>query len=197
MTDILNQLDLRFFSFINQTIANDLFDVLCPVIRDQTFLVMCYVAFAVIIYITFPKQFLLIAAAGGLTFLITDQLSSAVIKPLFHRIRPCNDPAINARLIIEHCGSGFSFVSSHATNSFGMATFLSAIFIDNRRCVILLAIWASLICFSQVYVGVHYPGDVITGGLIGFAIGGSIGVLTSRWLTHRKLNPIPNQASKL
>jgi membrane-associated phospholipid phosphatase len=187
MTGPLGEFDLKVYYFINQTIANDFLDIICPVIRDQTFMVMCYVTFAVITYLSFPKHFLKIAAVGALTFLITDQLSSSLIKPVFQRIRPCNDAAINARLIIEHCGGGLSFVSSHATNSFGMATFLSLVFTDKRRCVRILIIWASLVCFSQVYVGVHYPGDVLAGGILGIIIGGTAGVLYRKYLSHTPL----------
>src|SRR5687768_12908694 len=114
MTGPLGEFDLQVYYFINQTIANDFLDVICPLIRDKTFMVMCYIAFAVITYLSFPKHFLKIAAVGAVTFLITDQLSSSLIKPFFQRIRPCHDAGVNARLIIEHCGGGLSFVSSHA-----------------------------------------------------------------------------------
>jgi membrane-associated phospholipid phosphatase len=180
MTGILERFDVQLFHFINQTIANDVFDVVCPVVRDSTFLGVCYVAFAAITYRRFPDQFLKIVALGALTFLLTDQVSSHLIKPFFHRLRPCNDHLVNARLIIEQCGSGFSFVSAHAANSFGMATFLSFIWLDKRSCVVLLLIWASLISFSQVYVGIHYPGDVIAGGILGVIIGTTTSILYRR-----------------
>jgi membrane-associated phospholipid phosphatase len=178
--ETLARLDLQLFHFINQTIANDFFDVVCPILRDPTFLAVCYLAFATITYINFPKQFIRIIAIGALTFLLSDQLSSTLIKPFIHRIRPCNEGGVNGRLIIEHCGSGFSFVSSHAANSFGMATFLSSPWIRKRGCVAALLIWAALVSFSQVYVGIHYPMDVVGGAVLGISIGLGTGALYRR-----------------
>ncbi len=185
--ETLQQFDLRFFYFVNQTMANDVFDILCPIIRERTFMATCYLVFAAIMYRAFPRYFLKIAAVGALTFLLTDQISASLIKPMVHRIRPCNDPLVLNRLIIEQCGNGFSFVSSHATNSFGMATFLSMVR-RKRRTAIILVIWASLVCFSQVYVGVHYPGDVIAGGILGATIGLVSGVLYTKFISPSRIN---------
>lgn len=186
--ETLAQLDLQLFYFVNQTIANPLFDFFCPVFRGKAFLFVCYVMFAVVVYQAFPKHFLKIAVAGALTFLITDQVSAHLIKPFIHRLRPCNDPHVIARLIIEHCGSGFSFVSAHAANSFGMAAFLSIILIRQRTTVVVLVVWASLVSFSQVYVGIHYPGDVIAGGILGVIIGVTISLLFNKFISSTQTN---------
>ncbi|MES2621726.1 MAG: phosphatase PAP2 family protein, partial [Bacteroidota bacterium] len=153
------------------------------------FLIACYAMFAFVVYQAFPKHFLKIAAAGALIFLITDQVSAHLIKPFFQRLRPCNDHHVVFRLIIEHCGSGFSFVSAHATNSFGMATFLSVFLFRQRATVVTLIVWATLVSFSQVYVGIHYPGDVMAGGVLGIIIGSIIGLISKKIISPTQTNP--------
>ena len=181
--ETIRQLDLQLFHFVNQRFSNDVFDVICPLIRDKTFMIACYFVFAAIMYRAFPDQFLKIVIGGAITFLLTDQISATLIKPIFHRLRPCNNSAVNARLLADYCGSGFSFVSSHATNSFGMVAFLSIVR-AKRRTSIILIIWALLVCYSQVYVGVHYPFDVLSGGITGAVIGSTTGTITRKFMTN-------------
>ena len=103
----------------------------------------------------------------------TDLLSYRVIKPLVHRVRPCHDESLSGliHIVDGHCGGLYGFVSSHAANSFGIATF-SFLWLKQRyRFMWLLFGWATLICYSRVYLGVHYVGDVICGAIVGMAIG--------------------------
>ena len=89
------------------------------------------------------------------------------------RLRPCNDPinALHGRLLVE-CGSGYSFPSSHATNHFGMSLFLYFTFGSFFKWIKpVVILWAALVAYAQVYVGVHYPIDVVTGACIGSIIG--------------------------
>jgi undecaprenyl-diphosphatase len=107
-----------------------------------------------------------------LTFGLTDFVSSKVMKPLIERPRPCHEEnqPLNARLLIP-CGSGYSFTSSHATNHFGIAFFLIFAFRKrNRTFAILLFIWAFLVGYAQIYVGVHFPLDIFCGALLGTGI---------------------------
>jgi undecaprenyl-diphosphatase len=105
---------------------------------------------------------------------LTDQISSSFFKPFFHRLRPCADPTLmhQSRLLLDHCSGGFSFTSSHAANHFGLAMFIVMTLqplLKNYRYLFL--IWAAIISYAQVYVGVHFPLDVFAGAIIGIAVG--------------------------
>jgi undecaprenyl-diphosphatase len=115
---------------------------------------------------------------------LTDQISSSIFKPLFHRLRPCADPEImhQSRLLLDHCSGGFSFTSSHAANHFGIAVFIVMtlqLLLKNYRFIFL--VWAAMIAYAQVYVGVHFPMDVFFGALIGIFVGYFNGKLFLKW----------------
>ena len=106
-----------------------------------------------------------------LTILACDQVSSHLIKPLVGRLRPSHDPTI-MHLIDTFNGyrsGSYSFTSSHACNSFGLFTIISLI-IRNRTLSLSLFVWAAINSFSRIYLGVHYPGDILCGAVLGTVI---------------------------
>lgn len=108
---------------------------------------------------------------------LTDQISSSVFKPFFHRLRPCNDPALvgKTRLLLDQCAGGFSFTSSHAANHFGIAMFIFMTWgVIQKKYTRFFFVWAGVIAFAQIYVGVHYPLDIIGGTIIGLISGFTI-----------------------
>jgi membrane-associated phospholipid phosphatase len=166
--------DQALFKSINSGLANPFFDVLMPLLRYPSNWIPFYVFFAAFLLYNFKRQGLYTLLLGVLAILISDQLSSSVIKPLVHRLRPCNDMSIaaNVRLLISNCGSGFSFPSSHAVNHFTFALFLICMLPASIKWVKpVLLIWASFIAFSQVYIGIHYPIDILFGAILGSFIG--------------------------
>ena len=129
---------------------------------------------------------LLAVLAVALTIVATDQVSSHLIKPFVARLRPCNDPSIMHLIdtVNGYRSGGYSFTSSHACNSFGIFAIVSLI-IKNKALGLSLFLWASVNSFSRVYLGVHYPGDILCGAILGASIGGVIYLIYN--FAHKKI----------
>ena len=172
MTELL-QLDQYLFHLINTAWANDFLDALMPLWRNKYIWVPVYVFLISFLMINFGKKGFILFAFAILTIGIADTLSSKVIKKTVQRIRPCNDPAMANFVDLKvKCGGGYSFTSSHATNHFALAIFL--IFTLGKRfrwIKWVLLTWATTIAYGQIYVGVHYPLDVISGAILGILVG--------------------------
>lgn len=122
------------------------------------------------------------------TFAVCDRISAGLLKPLFERPRPCFDPEIRPLLrnIID-CGGLYSFPSSHAANHFGIATFWYwSIYNTTGAKWKWLWIWAFLIGYAQIYVGKHYPFDIIAGSLLGIIIGTLMAKFFEAWPDLKK-----------
>ena len=166
MIDTIVEIDKQIMVFLNKTISNPIFDFIMPIITNQNFLV-----FFGLILIGYLAYFggkrgritivLLLIAAG-----FSDAICFQIIKPWVGRIRPSHEFYEYINLLVSK-GGKYSFPSNHAANSFVFATVLSYFYDRNR---ISLYILASTIAFSRVYVGVHYPLDIIFGSIIGYII---------------------------
>ncbi len=166
MINFFDSLDRLIFEFLNQTIANPLFDKFFPYITDVKH---WYLVYVVLLCISFFKGGRIgkIAAIGTI-FLIaaSDQISSHLLKNLFARIRPCN--ALEGVRLLVGKTSSYSFPSSHAVNNFAAAVFFARLFPKIKW--VLLSV-ASIVALSRPIVGVHYPSDIIAGAIVGATIG--------------------------
>ena len=127
------------------------------------------------------KEIVCVLIAVGLLILFTDQLSSGVFKPLFHRFRPTHHPDFmnQVRVVFNYRGGNYGFISGHAANSFGFATFCALIF-RNKLFTWTIFLFAFLNAYSRVYIGVHFISDVVVGALVGMLIAGFIYLLYNR-----------------
>ena len=176
--------DQTIFHFINHTLHFGELDKLMPYYRSMYLWIPFYTFIVSYLLYNFGKKGLIFIFCAALTVGISDTVSSKVIKPAIQRLRPCQDENFKSQVkLLVPCGSGYSFPSSHATNHFAFVTFLIiAGRLKNRWINLLLILWATSIGVAQIYVGLHYPSDVIAGALLGFLIGSVTGWLCSRWL---------------
>ncbi len=173
MFNFFRHIDYKLFYLINDKLSNSFFDIALPWCREKYNWIPFYILLAVILIYKFKKEVWKILVTVPILILVTDQLSSNIIKPLFHRLRPCRNPELADHVHqLVHCGAGYSFVSSHAANHFGLAVFLIMIFGKRFQWLsVLLLFWAAIISFAQIYVGLHFPSDVTVGALIGTLFG--------------------------
>jgi len=140
------------------------------------------------------KQSLPFIVLSIITFAITDYTSASILKPVFARARPCYDPDLGPILRnLVGCGGWNSLPSSHAANHFGIATFwFWAVFVLSGRKWFWLYIWAAVIGYAQVYVGKHYPFDIVAGALFGWPVGIITAKIFEYWCfpSHSKYKPV-------
>lgn len=182
--EYLDLVDTALFLFFN-SFHNPFFDELMLWITNKFIWVPLY-AFLIgfIIYIKRAKSVYLIVAAALLIFL-SDRTTSGLMKPYFKRLRPCHESALASQMtLVGSCGGEYGMASSHAANTFAIATFVFLLFPAFTKYFVWLFPWALLVSFSRIYLGVHYPGDVVVGALIG-AVYGVIVISGINFFTQR------------
>ncbi len=161
--------DEEAFLVVNRDWVHPVLDWLLIPARNPLTWLPVYVFLLLFLILNFNKQGFKMIGLVVLCFILTDQLSGHVIKPLLVRVRPCNDAYLSeyVRQLVP-CGSGYSFTSNHASNHFGISMILLLMMRKIRWWIgPLLVLWAALVAYAQVYVGLHYPLDVMGGAVLG------------------------------
>jgi undecaprenyl-diphosphatase len=166
-------MDTELFLFLNGLHADWLDPIMIFISGKLTWLPF-YLVLLFLLIKNYKKQSVLVIISIILLIICSDQISSSVFKPLFERPRPCHNEAIKDFVYLPngHCGGAYGFISSHACNAFALAVFITQMLKQYySKIAWVMFVWASLVAYSRIYMGVHYPGDVIVGAVVGAIIG--------------------------
>jgi undecaprenyl-diphosphatase len=184
MQTLIN-LDKKLLLFLNG-LNNPFLDPIMYYSTDTFFWLPLYLFLIYLIFKNYKKQGWYILLGAAITILLTDQITGSLMKPFFARLRPSQDPSLEGlvHLVNGYKGGLYGFASSHAANTFGTALFIWLALRPIYKRVGWIFIWAIFMTYTRIYLGVHYPGDIIVGAIIGLTCGW-IGYRSSQWLMNR------------
>ena len=171
--EALSTIDTDLFLFLNGLHTSWLDKIMIAVTQMWVWIPL-YLLLIYWIVKQYGKRCWWVFLAVGIVVLCSDQLSAHVCKPLFHRLRPCYNADLQDLIYLPKgmAGGKYGFVSSHAANTFAIAAFLTSALHKNRNWVgVVLYLWAFISSYSRIYLGFHYPGDIICGVLLGILVG--------------------------
>ncbi|SHF98805.1 undecaprenyl-diphosphatase [Flavobacterium fluvii] len=170
MLDKIVSLDQKLFVYLN-SLGSETYDGLWLMITKQYNWIPLFLFLLYIIYKKVGgKQTLYLILFVAILLVLTDQTAN-LFKNGFQRLRPCNNPEINSFIRIVQSRSSFGFFSGHASSSMGVATFLYLVFKRDFKYFWLLFLWPLIFAYSRIYLGLHYPLDIICGYLCGGILG--------------------------
>jgi undecaprenyl-diphosphatase len=171
---MIQQLDTDLFLFLN-SINSPFWDDVMWIISARLTWVPLYLIILWMFFRLTGRRVILVTLFVIAAITLSDQLSVHAFKEVFLRLRPCHEPSLEGlvHIVRGKCGGQYGFVSSHAANCFNIAVF-SLLLLRKRWFTVIILLWAALVSYSRVYLGVHYPGDIIGGALLGAGIGFAI-----------------------
>jgi len=172
MLEEIQNIDNQLIILVAKYLRNPVTDLLLPIFRNMYTWVPLYILGSIYIIYSYKVKGIYWILSLIIVVGLTDAIGNYGFKKTFKRTRPCNEISLKTEIqpLVE-CGSGFSFISNHAANHFAIANFIaSSIGSESKRKKIALYLWASIISFAQVYVGVHYFSDIIVGGIVGILV---------------------------
>jgi len=185
MMEELISLDKRLFLYLNQHHTPWLDPVMFWMSQTYTW-VPLYAFLLFLAFKQYGRETWLVVVCITITITLSDQLASGVFKPLFLRLRPSHDPELETLIhyVNGYKGGLYGFASSHASNVFALATFFWLVFRKKYNGIVILFAWAAVVAYTRIYLGVHFPGDVIAGALIGVLVAW-VGYLLFTWGIRR------------
>jgi len=180
MLETLAEFDRSLFLFFNVSLANPVTDFVMPIMTSDNLLRICYALAMLLILWKGDARMRWLVLVSIIVLAFTDQLSAGLLKPMIGRLRPCH-VLENINLLVG-CGGGKAMPSAHAANAFGQAILFALLYARVRWWLIGLA---TLIALSRVFVGVHYPGDIIAGALLGTLVALALAFTFERLMEKR------------
>ena len=172
--------DKQAMIFLNN-LGSSTFDPFWILVSEKWFWIPLYVIFLYFLYKNFNKKslfYILLFVALGIT--ASDQIAN-IFKFGFERLRPCHDPSLEGLLREVKCGGKFGFYSAHSSNSFFVATYLTILLGKKiTQLPYFLFVWAAIVAYSRVYLGMHFPGDIIIGAIMGILLALFFGTLAKK-----------------
>lgn len=184
--EFLKTLDTDLFLALNGW-HNSFLDPIMYWLSDKLIWIPMYLLIIFLIFREYKMQGVLTLLFVALTIALCDQTASGLLKNTVQRLRPSHDPAIMNLVHLSKAGAGglYGFASSHAANVFGLATFLWFVFDDKFKWLkYWMFIWAAMVAYSRIYNGVHYPGDILAGMIIGIIWGFLLSKAYLKTLAH-------------
>jgi undecaprenyl-diphosphatase len=173
----LIQWDTDLFLFLND-LNSPFWDKIMWFVSGKYEWIPLYIILLGLIIWKYRMKSILVILMIPILITAADQISVKLFKEVFERLRPCHNSDIQhlVHTVNNKCGGKFGFVSSHAANSFALAGYLALIF-RNKWFSMFILFWAALVSYSRVYLGVHYPGDILGGAVLGLIIAGLVYML--------------------
>lgn len=168
MLEALEKLDQELFVFLNNQ-HSPAWDVIMVYASDKYFWIPFYLLLIGYIVYRYRMQSIPMLLMAVVAIGLADFVASGIFKPYFARLRPCHDPELSAMVnMVKGCGGKFGFLSSHASTGFALAVFFNLILSDRYFIFkIVLVTWAVVVSYSRIYLGVHFPGDILGGAVVG------------------------------
>lgn len=168
MLEKLEQLDKDLFLYLND-MHSPFWDAVMVFMSEKLVWIPFYLGLIIYLVWRYRRASILMLLMCVVAIGLSDFIASGIFKPYFMRLRPCHDPTLSEFInIVEGCGGRFGFMSSHAANTFALAVFFNLILSDRYFIFkVVLVAWAVVVTYSRIYLGVHFPGDVLAGALLG------------------------------
>lgn len=170
--------DSDLFLYLNSN-HSDIFDPFMYLATQTWPWIPLYLFLAILLIRNYKKfgWWLILAAIAAVS--LADKFTSGFMKPYFGRLRPCHEPELEGMVYnYLHCGGLYGFASSHAATSFAVTTFMVLLLSKKYPGILFLWIWALFFTYTRIYLGVHYPADVIVGAMVGASSAGLVFYLT-------------------
>lgn len=170
LSSLIN-IDKQLFLFLNG-FHSPFFDDVFYFITDRFSWVPFYLFLTILLFFKYKWKGFVFLPFVAMVILLSDQISVQLFKEVFMRLRPCHNPEIKDLVhTVDGCGGLYGFVSSHASNTFALALFVGLILKKHvPKLLPILVCWAAIVSYSRIYVGVHYPADIIGGAILGLVI---------------------------